>query len=61
MEKVELKKFVVRMRPDLHEQIVELAADNHRSLNNLITIMAETYLDPQLTRKRLAELERRVH
>lgn len=60
MAKVEPKKFVVRMRPDLHEQVVEFADKNHRSLNNLITVMAETYLDVELTRKHLAELERAV-
>lgn len=58
MAKTDTKNFVVRIDPELHEQVAKLAEEKRRSLNSQTAVILETYFDAQALRDRLAELER---
>lgn len=58
MDKVKPKSYVVRVRPDLHERVVQLAKDNHRSLNNQTVFILEAWFDVPSLLDRVAQLER---
>lgn len=57
MPTVPQKKFVVRITPELHAQVVKLAGEKHRSLNSQTTVILESYFDADALRQRVAELE----
>lgn len=56
MPSPEQTKFVVRVSPEIHRQLVELAQENDRSLNNQVTVIFKSYFDEKALQDRLMEL-----